>query len=445
MTSRLVAIAGPLLVAAASSSATSAAWPAPALAEDWSAWRGPRGDGTSLEVGVPTRWDAPSGEGLLWKADLQGRGHGSPIVRGDRIFLVTCDEATGERLLLAVRSADGSVAWKEAVFQGPLETKHGLNSHASSTPAADGERVFVAFLEVDGRTVTATNVSAPRDVTLGKILVAAYTLDGKRHWLERVGDFVSVHGFCSNPVLFEDRVIINGDHDGDAYLVALDRATGAVRWRIPRENKTRSYVTPILREIGGRTQMILSGSKCVASYDPRTGQRLWIVDGPTEQFVASPVFDGERVFITGGFPDYHILAIRPDGEGNVTDTHIAWRTTRGAAYVPSPVLCDGKLIVVSDKGIGSCFDAKTGERFWMERLSGAQSASLVTAQGLVYVLSDEGQTTVLRPGPALDVVSRNDLGERAFASPAISGGVVYVRGERHLFALGQRPGAGAAK
>jgi hypothetical protein len=236
--------------------------------------------------------------------------------------------------------------------------------------------------------------------------------------------------------LFEDKVIVNGDHDGDAYLVALDSTSGKPVWKIDRENKTRSYSTPIIRQIEGRTQMILSGSKCVASYDPRDGSRHWIIDGPTEQFVASMVFNGKLLFLTAGFPELHMMAIRPDGTGNVTDTHIAWRTRKGAGYVPSPIAEGDYFLAVSDGGVASCFEAASGKRLWMERLGTHSSASLVSAGGLVYFTDDDGTTTVVRPGPKLDVVAENKLGEFCYASPAISGEQIYLRGEKNLYAIG---------
>ena len=200
------------------------------------------------------------------------------------------------------------------------------------------------------------------------MVVAAYDFAGNRQWLVKPGDFVSAHGFNTCPVLFEDLVIINGDHDGEAYIVALDRRTGREQWRTMRENKTRSYVTPIIRDIDGRTQMILSGSLCVASYDPRTGKRHWIMDGPTEQFVASLVYNGDHIFVTGGYPERHILAIDPKGSGKVADNHVAWRTKRGAAYVPSPIVSGKYLLVVSDSGIASCFDAASGFQVFRHRV-----------------------------------------------------------------------------
>jgi outer membrane protein assembly factor BamB len=294
-----------------------------------------------------------------------------------------------------------------------------LNSFASSTPATDGERVYVSFLDA------------------GKMAVAAYDFAGNPLWLARPGAFSSVHGYCSCPVLFEDKVIVNGDHDGDAYLVALDRATGRTLWKVDRENKTRSYVTPIIRRFDGRTQMILSGSKCVASYDPRNGSRHWIIDGPTEQFVASLVDNGRLLFLTAGYPELHMMAIRPDGRGNVTDTHVVWRTTKGASYVPSPIAAGDYFLVVSDGGVASCFEAETGKRLWMERLGTHYSSSPVSAGGLVYFTSDEGTTTVIRPGPELEVVAKNELGEDCRASAAISQGRIFVRGVKHLFCIGK--------
>ncbi len=308
------------------------------------------------------------------------------------------------------------------MVNAPPERRHRLNSRASSTPATDGRSVFVSFL--DGKAM----------------LVAAYDFAGRRRWTVRPGPFASVHGYCASVVLFENLVILNGDHDGDAYLVALDRDTGKTIWKTPRENRLRSYCVPIIRQLDGRTQMILSGSKCVASFDPRNGSRHWVIDGPTEQFVASLVDNGRLLFLTAGFPEHHILAIRPDGRGHVTDAQIVWRTTKGCSYVPSPIVsADGKyFLVVSDEGIASCFEAATGHRHWMERIGPHYSASLVSADGLVHFLSDEGVTTIVRPGPTFDVVARNELGERCFASPAISQGQILLRAERHVYAVGSR-------
>src|SRR3989339_243989 len=315
-------------------------------AENWPCWRGPRGDGSSLESGIPLRWHGPRHENLAWKTRIPGVGHASAIVGQGRVFLVTCRDDRNERILLCLDRQTGEILWERTVASVPLERKHRLNSFASSTPATDGQSVYVSFLDRK------------------EMLAVAYDFAGHRRWVTRPGAFSSVHGYCSSVVLFENLVLLNGDHDGDAYLVALDRDTGKTVWKTPRENKTRSYSTPIIRQIDGRTQMMLSGSKCVASYDPQNGSRHWILHGPTEQFVASLVYNGHLLFLTAGFPEHHILAILPDGRGDVTQTHVVWRTEKGCSYVPSPIVSrDGRyFLVVSDEGIASCFEAATGHR-----------------------------------------------------------------------------------
>ena len=405
-------------------------------AENWPGWRGPSGDGVSAGKGIPTKWS--STENIAWRIAVPGEGHSSPIVWGDKVFLTSSLTEKNKRILLCIDRLSGQTVWQRDVVQSPPETIHRLNSRASGTPATDGKQVYVTFMRAEGDEVIAPNVGSERLITPGKIIVAAYDLDGNEKWKTNVGDFVSAHGFNTCPVLFEDSVILNGDHDGDAYLVALDRQSGRERWRTRRENKTRSYVTPIIREIDGITQMILSGSLCVASYDPRNGKRHWIVDGPTEQFVASMVYDGKYVFATGGYPERHTLAIRPGGKGNVTDTHIAWRTTRGAAYVPSPIISGRYLLMVADSGIASCFEARTGKRHWMERLPGGHSPSPVSADGLVYFVSDRGVTTVIRPSETFAVIAKNELGEPVSASPAISQGQIFLRTHQHLYCIGSK-------
>ena len=387
-------------------------------AENWPAWRGPRGDGTSLETSVPVHWGPASN--VLWKTSVPGVGHASPIVWGDRVFTVSALTDNQDRVLLCLDRSAGTILWQKTVVQSPLEPKHKLNSYASSTPATDGQLVYATFLDSK------------------EIVVAAYDFNGNRKWLVRPGAFESKHGFCSSPILFKDKVIVNGDHDGDSYLVALARADGKTLWKVPRDNKTRSYCAPIIREIGGRTQMILSGDKCVASYDPNNGSRHWIIDGPTEQFVASIVYNpkADMLFVTGGFPQLHILGVRPDGRGNVTQTHIAWRTNKGVSYVPSPMSIGDWFFVVSDTGVASCFEAVGGKILWQEKLGVGHHASLISANGLVYFLSDEGVMTVVTAGPDFKVVARNEIGEKCSASPALSEGRMFLRGDTHLYCIG---------
>ncbi len=405
-----------------------------ARGENWPGWRGMRGDGTSSEQGLPTEWSAT--KNIAWKVELPGSGHASPIVWNDRVFVATYLPESHQRVVLCLDRLSGKTLWQRTTIQSPPETKHSLNSFASSTPATDGKLLYVTFFEASNKMVQATNVSAPRDVSFGDMVVAAYDFDGNQRWLVKPGQFVSVHGYCSCPVLYEDLVIINGDHDGESFLVALDQLTGKTKWKVPRVNNTRSYCTPIVRQFDGRTQLIMSGNKSVTSYDPRTGQLHWDMDGPTEQFVASMVDNGKHVFLTAGFPDKHILAIDPKGRGKIDDSKIVWRSKRNCSYVPSPIIVGDYFLVTSDDGILSCYNAATGERIWFVRLGPHYSGSPVTADGLVYFTSDDGTTKVVQPGATFQLVSECRLDEACYTSPAISQGQVFIRAQQHLYCIG---------
>jgi outer membrane protein assembly factor BamB len=391
-----------------------------AVAEDWPQWRGPRNDGRSTESAFPTAWSKT--DNIAWRTELPGEGHASPIVFGGKVFTVAALPDTQDRVLICLDRITGKKLWQQTVVKAPSEHVHKENSHASSTPACDGERVFCTFL--DGKDV----------------VVSAYSLDGKPLWQKRPGIFTSVHGFCSTPIPYKDKVIVNCDHDGNGYIVALARTDGRELWRIQRPNHTRSYVTPIIRQAAGRTQMVLSGSKCIASYDPETGRQLWIVDGPTDQFVASPVYSEKTglFYITGGFPDHHIMAIRPDGNGNVTTTHVVWHHHNGAgvSYVPSPIIEGDWFLVTDDRGYAHAFDLKNGDIIWNEKF-GRSHASIVSAAGLLYFMNDAGVCRVVKPAEKFATVATNDLGEPAYASPALSNGQIFLRTDKALYCIGQ--------
>lgn len=427
----------------------SASAPTSAGGSDWPMWRGPLGDGHSPETDVPTVWSGT--DHVVWKTPIPGKGHSSPIVSGSRVFVTSALEDDNQRVLICLDRADGKVLWQRTVLTSMLEKKHRLNSFASATPATDGKLVYVAFFEQP------------------KIELAAYDFDGNEAWRVSPGEFHSVHGFCSSPVLYKDLVILNGDQDATAYLVAYDKATGKERWRTDRPNKTRSYCTPLIADLAGKTQLMLSGSKCVASYDPENGKQNWLVDGPTEQFVASLVQTDGVVFCTGGFPELHVLGIDPAGAGNVTKTHVLWRDGQSkgdrkiASYVPSPIAFGDWFFVVSDNGLASCYEAKTGKTLWRQKLGKHHSASAVAVAtgsaaaangvgggesggrnagaenaggGLLYFTSDAGETFVLKAGPKYELLSKNELGEEVYASPAISRGQLFVRGVSNLYCIG---------
>jgi outer membrane protein assembly factor BamB len=385
-------------------------------AESWPGWRGPRQDGTCLEPNVTTHWNPA---GALWKTKIPGLGHASPIVWKDRVFTVTAFPDTKERVVLCLDRATGKILWQQTVVQGPLEKINKENSYASGTPATDGKRVYVTFRVGDD------------------IVVAAHDFaTGKQLWLVRPGTHVGEWGFSNEPVLYKDKVIVDGDGKGDSFLVALNRADGKTLWRVSRTQKGISYSAPLIRELAGRMQLVQCGDRCVTSFDPDTGKPLWTVDGPSEEFVATPVYSEKAglVFVSSSWPKQILLAIRPDGNGDVTQTHVAWRDNKGAPYVPSMIVAGDYLLSVNNGGTAFCYEAATGKVFWQEKL-GRHHASPVLVEGLVYFINDNGEINAIKPGPNFERVAKYDLGEPCYASPAISDGQVFLRGFEHLLCL----------
>ena len=387
-------------------------------AGEWPGWRGPTGDGVVPDEKAPLEWSIE--KDVKWKVKIPGKGHASPIIWGDELFLVSADEESGERLLMCLSIKTGKTLWKKTVLESPIEKLHRKNSRASSTPVTDGKSIYVSFLDQE------------------KMFIAAYNLEGKKLWEKRPGIFSSVHGYCSSPMLWKNKVIINGDHDGNAYIVALNKETGSEAWKTPRPNKTRSYCTPLIRTIGGRNQLILSGSKSVASYDPDTGKQHWIIDGPTDQFVASLVYDQKYLYMTCGFPSKHMMAIDPTGSGNVTETHVIWHTRKNPSYVPRPVVVKGYYLAVADSGTATCWKAHEGKLLWKQKLGREHSASLVVLRDHVVFGSEKGLITVVKPGPEFEEIAKMDLSEPLWASPVITDGNWFLRGEEHLFCIEKR-------
>ncbi len=388
-------------------------------AENWPGWRGPRGDGTCIEKNVPTNWDPA---GALWKTEIPGKGHASPIVWGDRVLTATGITATKERVLLCLDRTTGNILWQQTVIQGPLEKINKENSYASGTPVTNGKRVYVTFRVGDD------------------IVVAAHELAGGRQlWRVRPGTHTGEWGFSNSPVLYKDKVIVDGDSKGDSFLIALNQEDGKTLWRKNRTNKGISYSAPFIRKLDGRTQLIQCGNRCVASFDPDTGQQIWMIDGPSEEFVSTPTYSERAglVFISSSWPKQVLLAIRPDGTGDVTQTHIAWQNRKGGPYVPSMIVAGDFLLSVNNSGVAFCYVAATGEVLWQQKL-GRHHASPVLVNGLVFFINDNGQVNVIKPGKKFECVATYELGESCYASPAISDGRVYLRGFKHLFCLGNR-------
>jgi outer membrane protein assembly factor BamB len=417
----------------------------PLHAEDWPGWRGPRLDGTSAERNLPVRWNEK--DNIAWKAAVPGIGHSSPVVSGDLVFVTTCLVKTKERLLLAFDRRTGREVWRKVVVTSPLEPKHDLNSYSSSTPATDGKRVYVTFERIRPKNPGEAYPIKPHEKSplaenvVPEMFIACFDVSGALLWQKTVGQFYSRHGFCSPPILYKDLVILNGDQDAEAYLVALDKYTGEQHWKTERSHRIRSYCAPLILDAAGKMQMILSGGETVASYDPDTGKLLWTVNGPTEQFVASPVYTEGVLFLTAGFPTWHNLGIRVDGSGDVTKSHVLWHekaNPRKASYVPSPIAHDKWLFMIADQGYLSCFEAKTGKRVWKDeiKLGDHHSGSPVLADGRIYLTDDDGITYVIKAGPEFILESTNPLGEKCYASPAVAHGHIYLRTTGHLWCVG---------
>lgn len=402
-----------------SAAAPSAGDSAPAADKtDWPCWRGPNLDGKSADKAVPLKWSKT--ENVVWRADVPGRGHSSPIVVGERVFLTTADPQRQQQAVLAFDRATGKSLWSTVAHQGGFMPMHGKNSQASATSACDGERVFSVFINGGLLRVTATD------------------LDGMILWQQDAGKFGSEHGYGSSPVIHGSNVIVLGDNMTGSFIAALNRETGKVAWRTDRKTtgKHGSYATPIVATFGGKPQLLVSGMESTSSYHPDTGKLIWSVAGPAEVTACTPAFSDKLVFSSGGYPEKALLAIRPNGSGDVTRSHVAWRAAKGVTYVPSPLFHAGKLYVVSDDSIASCFDAATGKQLWQERLDGGFSSSPVLAGDHLFVTNEAGKTFVLKTGSKFEVTAQNDLGDGGFATPAVCGGQIFLRTGTSLYCIG---------
>lgn len=386
----------------------------------WPGWRGPRGDGQSAETELPTSWDPSM---VAWKTPIKGRGQSSPVVWDERIFLTTASEDGRERSVLCINRADGSLAWEQtAPWKGTPEELHKMNTWASSTCATDGE-VVIAFF--------------------GRAGLHAYTVDGKHLWSKDLGSFANPWGVAACPVIVGDLVIQNGDADTDAFIAAFDKRTGDEAWRQPRPN-FRGWSTPVLIETAGRRELALNGHAGVTAYDPQSGKQLWFCKSFNGRGEPTVTPGKDLLYVVNGLAG-DVYSIKPGGEGDVTQTRMAWHTPRKVGRdLPSPILIGNYLIVVSMQGVGICYDATSGKVIWQDRLGGNFSASPIAAQGLAYFLSEDGTTVVIEPGEKLNVAARNRLdpaGDEIFrASPTPCQGQWLLRSDRVLYCLGKRSG-----
>ncbi len=395
----------------------------------WPRWRGPSGQGVVEGTGYTDTWSATTNR--LWKTTVPGSGHSSPIVWGDQIFLSTSRDDGHRVSVLSFRRSDGTLLWETDAPHGPAERHHPKNTPASATPTTDGERVYASF---------------------GSRGLLAVDFDGLVVWHRDLGRVDNYHGPAGSPLLYRDTIIIFQDQGArlgsggvskrspeGSFVVALDTRTGETRWRTERSSSV-GWGTPIAISVGDHDELIVSSQRQVQSYDPTTGEELWRCDGNLFEVIPTPVAAHGLVFCTSGRAG-PTLAIRPGGRGNVTETHVAWQTTRGSPFVPSPVVYGDYLYTLNDmSGIITCLDARTGETVWQERLGRPQregiSASPVVVDDKLFVTNDDGVTFVMKTGPAFELLHTNDMGERTLASPALVDGVWYIRTVSELIAIG---------
>ena len=394
-------------------------------AHDWPEFRGPTGQGHSPAKDVPIRWSGT--ENVAWRTTISGAGWSSPVLADDRLYLTAAKSTEGAKNLtlsaLCLDALDGKVLWSTDVFSPEGGSNlHRKNSYASPTPLVRDGRIYVHF---------------------GHLGTACLDLAGRVQWRQTSIKYQPVHGNGGSPVLAGDLLIFSCDGATNPMVVALDRHTGEVQWKTPRNNesvpKKFSFSTPLLITNAGRPELVSPGSGGTYAYEPATGRPLWQVStGNGFSVVPRPVFADGLLFVSTDYDFPKLYAIRPGGEGDVTSTHLAWQTGRGAPSTPSALVVGSELYFVSDAGVATCADAKTGLVHWNERLGGGFSASPVFADGRIYFQNEEGVGYVLKAGKTFDLLAKNELGERTLASYAVDDGTIFIRGAEHLFRIGKK-------
>ena len=395
-----------------------------ARAENWTRFRGPNGQGVSSEADLPVTWSAS--ENVAWKTSIPGNGWSSPIVYDQHLFLTTATEEGTSCRVICVNRDDGSIAWNTEVHRQVTGPKRSQNSYATPTPVTDGERVYAVFY--DGTAV-------------------AVDFSGNLVWKNSEVEFFSLHGLGASPLLVHNQLVMPFDGSSrednrvgwkvpweKAVVLSVDAASGKTKWKGERGESRVGHVTPILVDDG--VQIVSAGGDRVQGFDARSGKRIWSIYSQGEGVTPSPVVGDGLIFTSSGFEEPTIRAIRLGGEGDITSTHIAWEQKRGVPVLASPLYVRPHLYTITRDNILHCLEASTGEIVWLERLSGVYSASPVLADGRIYILSEDGVTLVLRPGPKYDEIARNSIDETCLASMAVSQGRFYIRSSEHLYSIG---------
>ena len=404
------------------------------LLAQWTEFRGPQGTGVLRDAKIPERWSET--ENVRWKVPVHGRAWSSPVVLGQQIWLTTATPDGKQLYAMAFDKDSGKTLHDLKLFEvAAPQFAHSFNTYASPTPVIEPGRVYVTF----GSPGTA----------------AIDTKSGKVIWERRDLECNHFRGAGSSPIVFRDLLIMHFDGSDVQYVVALDKRTGRTVWKTPRSvdfkdiepngkikadgDFRKAFATPIVVTAGAQPVLISPGSMAAYGYDPLTGKELWRLEERTS-FSSStrPVAGHGLVFYTTGFNTGQVLAIRPDGRGDVTETHVAWRSTRGAPKKPSLLLHDDLLFMVNDNGVLTCVEAKTGTEVWTGRLNQTYSAAPISAGGRVYFFGEDGKATVIEAGRAFKVIAENTLDDGFMATPAIDGSALYARTKSHLYRIEAR-------
>ena len=383
-------------------------------ASDWPEFRGSGGQGHSDARGLPVTWDERTN--VKWKSAIPGRGWSSPAILSDRIWLTTATDEGRSLRAISVDLKTGEIVQNVEVFRIASKGNiHLKNSQASPTPVLEGDRVYLHF---------------------GAHGTASLSSSGQIVWKTKLEYDNGQHGPGGSPVIYDDLLILSCDGQDTQFVVALDKLTGKVRWKKLRQG-AQAYTTPLVVRLPAGDQVVSPGAFRATAYEPRTGKELWHVNyGDGFSNVPRPVFGNGMVFICTGFQQPSLLAVRPNGRGDVTKTHIAWTVNRGVPLTPSPLLVGDELYMISDNGIVSCIDVKTGTSHWQMRIGGNHSASPLYADGRIYFLSEEGESVVIASGKQFNVISKNQLEGQTLASMAVSSSSIFIRSQTHLYRLG---------
>ncbi len=426
---------------------------AAARAQNWPQFRGPRASGVADGMKTPLSWNAVKGEGVVWKTPIPGLSHSSPVVWGERVFLITAVSAEPPTVnvkdrgiglaaddfkhawkIYALERRTGKILWERTAHEGvPRARRHLKATQANSTPATDG-RYVVALMGSEG--------------------LYAYDMTGKLLWKQDLGvlnpglwdDKNSSWGHSSSPVIYRDLVIVQADGHAQSFIAAFNLKDGKQAWRVERGEIT-SWTTPTIHEGKTRTELIANGGRFIRGYDPLTGKELWrFGDSDTQVKMQAPLVAGGLVYITGGYPPGRAMyAFRPGAVGDIslkageeTNGFLAWRTASGSPYTPTPVVYGEHLYTVADNGVVAAYDAKTGQRIYQERLPSSFSASPVAADGKIYASSEDGEVYVFRAGPKFELLSTNPMGAALMATPAITDGLLIIRSQTHVYAVADK-------